>query len=203
MTTAGIPLHFVRGIRVLKPRGRWNIGALENVVGKPENYATRVSRLFIVAPEETTDELRLDRLGVMLNDYSADKSLRVEVKLHFGKLDSAPVSVHNDNPDAEHELVITIMNANTLRVTVSLGLHPLQEVLSVARVHYVTDAGPMPDRSLELALDRILTTGGHVERDIRVDAATYPYTEFRLFYWNNESDSRDRLVLPIRSARGA
>lgn len=203
MTTARIPLHFVRGIGILKPDGLWSANALESVVGKPENYAYRVTRLFLVVPEVTTQRLNVETLNVMLAEYTFDKDLRIEVWYHIGKLDSNLVSAHGD-VDAEHVLVITVMNKDTLRATVAKNLHPFQEILSAARLHYVTTTGPIPDRSLDLKLDLLLSGGGHLELDPRVDPASHPYTVVELFFQGrSEGRHRRRREFPIVRAASA
>jgi hypothetical protein len=176
---------------VLKPEGRWSVSALESVVGKPEDYAFRVSRLLLVVPEVTTQQFNIETLDVLLADYTFSKDLRVEVWYHIGKLDSNLVSAHGD-VHAEHVLVITVMNKDTLRATVSEGLHPFQEALSAVRLHYVTDSGPMPDRSLSLKLNQLLSTGGHLELDPRVDPVAHPYNMVWVFTQGHSGGARHR-----------
>jgi hypothetical protein len=97
-----VPIHLVTDPYVLMPDTHWSVDALEQVIGAPGSYASRTVRVFVVLSNCTTDDLRIDELTTMLDEYADEHDLNVKLTYYPGtKSQKEYFNARNDDPNQQ------------------------------------------------------------------------------------------------------
>ena len=91
-----VPIHYVADPGVLLSRGRWSLFDIEEVIGVPKHYPTQTVRLYLVAPEMSATDLRLDELERIMGRYAGDHDLSVKLVYYRIDLGTIPMRLNDD-----------------------------------------------------------------------------------------------------------
>lgn len=189
-----VPIHIACGDRVLRPNGRWTIRHLEEVVGESRSYATRTTRLLVLVPELSADQLDVRQLKELLDEYAPGCNIEVQI-IHHGRKELAPhIWFCNPNERAAYQLQITIISSESMAGYKEASLTPFDEVLACVGVRYTGLDSVHPGESVEIK--QILTRGGHLAPSLHVDLGMFPYTDALVHF--TVHGALDQVVYPIK-----
>ena len=124
------PHHFVDGLAALLP---WTGESILGIIGQPEEFASQIVRLTILAADYKHDQAHIDELVGGLMDVSRDHDLYVTlVSYPFGNSTAFPqvIDFHGTGEAGRRTLAVAIVTGEVLEYTRhSHRIEPLDAVL--------------------------------------------------------------------------